>query len=60
VKALWRGTEARGQCGPVEVGGNGEEGWKIRAVARMPPHDKIRPSTHDGYVLEQEGFESIR
>ena len=26
------------------------EGWKIRAVARMPNHDKIRPSTHNGTI----------
>ena len=48
VPALWRGTKAGGQDGPTELGGNGEEGWKVRAVARMPDHAKIRPSTHEG------------
>lgn len=45
LPSLWRGTEARGKCGAAEIGGNGEDGWKVRAVVRMPSHDKIRPST---------------
>lgn len=42
VEALWRGTEAGG-AGDIEEGG-----WRTRAVARMPVHEKIRPSTNDG------------
>lgn len=38
--ALWRGTDAGGA--------GGEEGWKVKAVARIPGHDKIRPTTYDG------------
>ncbi|WVR07466.1 hypothetical protein IAU60_004508 [Kwoniella sp. DSM 27419] len=43
VESLWRGKGA---------GGNGctDEGWKIRAVVRMPNHDKIRPTTCDGTI----------
>lgn len=41
-ESLWRGCF---------IGGSGsEEGWKTRAVARMPNHEKLRPSTCDGYV----------
>ncbi|EAL23539.1 hypothetical protein CNBA1860 [Cryptococcus deneoformans B-3501A] len=40
--ALWRGIEA--------AGAGGEEGWKIKAVARIPGHDKIRPTTYDGTI----------
>ncbi|WWD19019.1 hypothetical protein CI109_103476 [Kwoniella shandongensis] len=43
IDCLWRGPEAGGN-------GNMEEGWKIRAVARMPNHDKIRPSTNEGTI----------
>jgi hypothetical protein len=25
-----------------------EEGWRVRAMARVPGHDKVRPSTHAG------------
>lgn len=42
VDALWRGTEAGGA--------GGEEGWKVKAVARIPGHDKIRPTTYDGTI----------
>jgi hypothetical protein len=48
IPSLWRGIKAGGDGGSVEIGGNGEEGWKVRAVARMPGHDKIRPSTNEG------------
>ncbi|KAK8854833.1 hypothetical protein IAR55_003572 [Kwoniella newhampshirensis] len=43
MESLWRGPEAGGA-------GSVEEGWKIRAVARMPNHDKIRPSTSEGTI----------
>lgn len=42
VDALWRG---------VKAGGNqdvGSEGWKTKAVCRLPSHEKIRPSTNPG------------
>jgi len=42
--------EAGGTSGPFEMGGNGEEGWKTRAVLRMPNHEKIRPSTNPGTI----------
>ncbi|OCF42751.1 hypothetical protein I317_03482 [Kwoniella heveanensis CBS 569] len=42
VDSLWRGAGAHGA--------GGEEGCKIRAVARMPNHDKIRPTTQDGTI----------
>ncbi|EIW67274.1 hypothetical protein TREMEDRAFT_69764 [Tremella mesenterica DSM 1558] len=44
VNSLWRGPEAGGN---VKVS---EEGLKIRAIARMPDHDKIRPSTNEGTI----------
>ena len=44
VDSLWRGIEAGGQG--VNEGEDG--GWRIRAVARLPNHDKIRPSTNEG------------
>lgn len=38
--ALWRGSEAGGKgCG---------EGWKTRAMMRMPNHDQVRPTTSRG------------
>jgi hypothetical protein len=40
VDSLWRGTEAGGK--------GSEEGWKTRAMMRMPSHDKIRPTTNKG------------
>lgn len=43
IPALWRGKEA---------GGNDEtapaSGWRTRAIARLPTHEKIRPSTNAG------------
>ncbi|WVQ99930.1 hypothetical protein IAU59_007073 [Kwoniella sp. CBS 9459] len=42
VESLWRGSGAHGT--------GGEDGCKIRAVARMPNHDKIRPTTQDGTI----------
>jgi hypothetical protein len=41
TEALWRGPEVPGQR-------VGEDGWKMRAVARLPNHEKIRPSTDEG------------
>lgn len=43
VEALWRGTEAGGK--------SSSNGWRTRAVARLPNHEKVRPSTNPGYVL---------
>jgi len=43
VEALWRGSEVGG----AKCEGQ-REGWKTRAVARMPNHEKIRPSTNEG------------
>lgn len=48
IPALWRGREAGGQGGSLGSGGNGEEGWSVRSVVRMPSHDKIRPTTSEG------------
>ena len=64
VNSLWRGTEAGGSgnvqanggagtstgtgTGIGEEGAGQEEGWKVRAMARVPGHDKVRPSTHAG------------
>ncbi|AFR95678.2 hypothetical protein C343_03784 [Cryptococcus neoformans C23] len=45
-EALWRGHEAGGKGG---LEGE-DQGWKVRAVARMPNHDKIRPATHSGTI----------
>lgn len=46
LDCLWRGPGAGG-TGSSE----GEEGgWRTKAVARLPSHEKIRPSTNDGYV----------
>lgn len=48
-EALWRGHQARGRPGAeASPGASDEEGWKVRAVVRMPKHDKIRPSTAEG------------
>lgn len=47
VEALWRGTEAGGTS-PTS-------GWRTRAVARLPNHEKIRPSTNPGYVFPLNG-----
>lgn len=40
VEALWRGPEAGGTS-PTS-------GWRTRAVARLPNHEKVRPSTNPG------------
>ncbi len=58
VDSLWRGKDAGGEGNPAPTGAGGQEslqgegeveqGWRVRAVARMPGHDKIRPSTLDG------------
>ncbi|TYJ55457.1 hypothetical protein B9479_003847 [Cryptococcus floricola] len=57
VGALWRGTEVEGKSAESEEGkkgvsskGQSQEGWKIKAVARLPTHDKIRPSTNEGTI----------
>ncbi|BEJ15975.1 hypothetical protein CspHIS471_0505800 [Cutaneotrichosporon sp. HIS471] len=42
VEALWRGPEAGGKAGAA--------GWRTRAVARLPNHEKIRPSTNPGTI----------
>ncbi|WWC63208.1 uncharacterized protein I303_105808 [Kwoniella dejecticola CBS 10117] len=46
VEALWRGNDVPGRGKKDELG----SGWKIRAVARLPGHDKIRPTTCDGTI----------
>lgn len=48
---MWRGEGAGGP--PLHGVGSArlDEGWKTRAVVRMPGHTKIRPSTPPGYVL---------
>ncbi|WVQ81909.1 hypothetical protein IAT38_004036 [Cryptococcus sp. DSM 104549] len=43
VDSLWRGCDAGGA-------GDAAEGWRIKAVARMPNHDKIRPTTGEGTI----------
>ena len=58
VESLWRGPEAGGMGNVVQeqeigqgeqgMGMGKEEGWKVRAMARVPGHDKVRPSTHVG------------
>nr|KIR46087.1 hypothetical protein I312_04630 [Cryptococcus bacillisporus CA1280] len=45
-EALWRGHEAGGKGG---LEGE-DEGWKVSAVARMPNHFEVRPSTHSGTI----------
>ncbi|OWZ42130.1 hypothetical protein C356_03575 [Cryptococcus neoformans c45] len=45
-ESLWRGHLAGGHGG---LDGQ-DHGWNVRAVARIPNHDKIRPSTHDGTI----------
>ncbi|KGB79453.2 hypothetical protein CNBG_5291 [Cryptococcus deuterogattii R265] len=45
-ESLWRGYLAGGHGG---LGGQ-DHGWNVRAVARIPSHDKTRPSTHDGTI----------
>lgn len=45
-ESLWRGYLAGGHGG---LDGQ-DHGWSVRAVARIPNHDKIRPSTHDGTI----------
>ncbi len=42
VEALWRGPEAGGKSSSA--------GWRTRAVARLPNHEKIRPSTNPGTI----------
>ncbi|GMK55788.1 hypothetical protein CspeluHIS016_0208440 [Cutaneotrichosporon spelunceum] len=42
VEALWRGQEAGGKAGAA--------GWRTRAVARLPNHEKMRPSTNPGTI----------
>ncbi|KLT41852.1 hypothetical protein CC85DRAFT_292445 [Cutaneotrichosporon oleaginosum] len=42
VEALWRGPEAGGKSTSA--------GWRTRAVARLPNHEKIRPSTNPGTI----------
>lgn len=43
IQSLWRGCEAGGK---PDQGPDG--GWRTRAVARLPNHEKIRPSTNPG------------
>ncbi|KJE02880.1 hypothetical protein I311_03382 [Cryptococcus gattii NT-10] len=45
-EALWRGHEAGGKGG---LEGE-DQGWKVSAVARMPNHFEVRPSTHSGTI----------
>jgi hypothetical protein len=45
VEALWRGASAGGKPGQGPV-----TGWRTRAVARLPNHEKIRPTTNPGWV----------
>ncbi|WVW85676.1 hypothetical protein I302_107714 [Kwoniella bestiolae CBS 10118] len=45
VEALWRG-----QGVPGKGKKDGQEGWNVRAVARLPGHEKIRPTTNDGTI----------
>ncbi|WVN90233.1 uncharacterized protein L203_105469 [Cryptococcus depauperatus CBS 7841] len=45
VESLWRGSATGGQGGK-----DGLEGWKVKAVARIPNHEKIRPTTNDGTI----------
>ncbi|WRT68347.1 uncharacterized protein IL334_005323 [Kwoniella shivajii] len=51
VESLWRGKEVPGN-GKKNVSPeiSGYEGWKIRAVARLPGHDNIRPTTNHGTI----------
>ncbi|WWC71630.1 uncharacterized protein I206_105588 [Kwoniella pini CBS 10737] len=46
VEALWRGKDVPGKGKRDEA----DSGWVIRAVARLPGHDKIRPTTCDGTI----------
>lgn len=43
IEALYRGPQAGGRPSQSPAGG-----WKTRAVARLPNHEKIRPSTNPG------------
>jgi hypothetical protein len=43
VETLWRGADAGGKCLQSPT-----SGWKTRAIARLPNHEKIRPSTNPG------------
>ncbi|WVQ68116.1 uncharacterized protein L199_006322 [Kwoniella botswanensis] len=45
AEALWRG-----QGVPGNGKKDGQEGWNVRAVARLPGHEKIRPTTSDGTI----------
>lgn len=40
VNSLWRGPEAGGS--------RGDGRWAIKAIVRVPTHEKVRPSTHEG------------
>ncbi|WWC90774.1 uncharacterized protein L201_005711 [Kwoniella dendrophila CBS 6074] len=50
VEALWRGTQVPGKGKKNSKELDGQEGWKIRAVVRLPGHDRIRPSTNEGTI----------
>ncbi|ODO06697.1 hypothetical protein I350_04055 [Cryptococcus amylolentus CBS 6273] len=49
VDCLWRGKEVPDKEKKKE-GMEGEESWTVKAVARMPNHDKIRPTTNEGTI----------
>ncbi|TYJ52586.1 hypothetical protein B9479_006794 [Cryptococcus floricola] len=49
VDCLWRGKEVSDKEKKKE-GMEGEESWTVKAVARMPNHDKIRPTTNEGTI----------
>lgn len=42
VEALFRGTDAGGKAS--------SNGWRTRAVARLPNHEKLRPTTNPGTI----------
>ncbi|ODN92705.1 hypothetical protein L198_05499 [Cryptococcus wingfieldii CBS 7118] len=49
VECLWTGKEVPDK-GKKKEGMEGEESWTVKAVARMPNHDKIRPTTNEGTI----------
>ncbi|WVQ75777.1 hypothetical protein IAR50_005410 [Cryptococcus sp. DSM 104548] len=57
VGALWRGSEVEGKVAESEESkkggsskGESQDGWKVKAVARLPTHDRMRPTTNEGTI----------
>ncbi|WVQ74881.1 hypothetical protein IAR50_004488 [Cryptococcus sp. DSM 104548] len=49
VDCLWRGKEVP-KKGKEKEDAEREDAWSVKAVVRVPNHDKIRPTTNEGTI----------